>query len=175
VFSLRYFTLVDLDDSETYSMSEVSDEVPNKLKRSVAQTIIDLAENSDEPRVYTGAAGKAPMSYAAELYNLDSASDSSGDDSDGDHQVEAYSGVGADPRTPPGKDLDDEEKLARHEARKYYGDVPDLAEYFGRFDLTPASKIQLCRTYANYLTQQERTKKMDGIVYGKVKKIKIKK
>ncbi len=36
---------------------------------------------------------------------------------------------------------------------------PDLGDYFGQWDMPPASEIALCRTYANYLAQKTKVVK----------------
>jgi len=42
-----------------------------------------------------------------------------------------------------------------------YPDAPDLAAYLGQFGLSSFRQISLCRTYANYLTQQDRAMKAE--------------
>lgn len=39
-------------------------------------------------------------------------------------------------------------------------ETPDLDEYLAQWDITDATKIGLCRTYANYLAQRSRTSKI---------------
>jgi len=42
-----------------------------------------------------------------------------------------------------------------------YPEGPDLAGYLGQFGLSSFRQISLCRTYANYLTQQDRAMKAE--------------
>lgn len=47
-------------------------------------------------------------------------------------------------------------KRALHCAEKYEPE-PDLDTYFAAFDMSAQSRIAMCRTYANYLTQKLRS------------------
>jgi len=76
-------------------------------------------------------------------------------------------------------DEEEDEEIMEHE-RKYKKDfarnlrcdeepffmeAPDLAGYLGVFGLSEFQQISLCRTYANYLTQRTRAKKVGDIPY----------
>jgi len=141
----------------------MSEEVPRDLRRSVAKTMIDMVEDSDEPKVYVGAAGKAPYSLGSGLL------------SDDDEDIEE--------EEQPDEEILEHNKEYKAEYAKrlrcdeeycdgFEAHTPDLASYFQQFGLPNFSVIAICRTYANYLAQQERTKLPN---LSKVKKIKVKK
>jgi len=140
----------------------MSEETPRNLHRSVAKTIIDMVEDEDDPKIYVGAAGKAPYSLGSGLL------------SDEDEDDEEY---------PADEEIVEHDKEYKAEYAKrlrcdedycegFTAHTPDLAAYFKEFDLPNFSIIAICRTYANYLAQQERTKLPN---LSKVKKIKVRK
>jgi len=139
----------------------MSEETPRNLHRSVARTMIDL-EDSDDPKVYVGAAGKAPYSLASGLLSdEDEDEEEAPEQDDGDEEILAHEKVYK------------EDYAKRLRCDEDYGEdvlgVPDLASYFANFSLPNFSVIAICRTYANYLAQQERSKKPQ------IKRIKIRK
>lgn len=125
--------------------------------------MIDL-EDSDDPKVYVGAAGKAPYSLGSGLLSDEDEDEEEGpeqDEDEGDEEILAHDKVYK------------EDYAKRLRCDEDYGDVvpdvPDLASYFANFSLPNFSVIAICRTYANYLAQQERSKKPN------IKRIKIRK
>jgi len=54
-----------------------------------------------------------------------------------------------------------------------YDEEPDLEGYFGQFNLSNWQQIAICRTYANYMAQIERSKVHEGL--GNVKRIRVRK
>lgn len=140
----------------------MSDQVSRELRRSVAKTIIDMAEDSDDPKVYVGAAGKAPYSLGSGLL-----SDEDEDDVEDEHEDEEII------------EHNNERKRTFVEALKCKEDYeeffnePDLAEYFSKFEMSNFQIIAMCRTYANYLAQKERSK-LPATLQA-IKKIKAKK
>jgi len=128
-------------------------ETPRPLGRSVARTLIDMFENSDEPKFTHTAAGKAPahLGNVVEDEEIDSPEDS--DECDGDYDNRRK------------RDL----AMLISEEGEPEPMVPDLDEYFGNFDLDETQQIAICRTYANYLAQKVRSR------WGNVKKLRAKK
>lgn len=129
-------------------------ETPRPLGRSVARTLIDMFENSDEPKFVQTAAGKAPAHLS---YN-----------NDGSEEIDS----------PDDSDVFDEDFTNRRkrdvamlisDEGEQEPSVPDLDDYFSHFDLDETQQIAICRTYANYLAQKVRSR------WGNVKKLKAKK
>lgn len=141
----------------------MSEEVPNKLVRSVAGTMIDMADDSDEPKIYRTPAGKCPAPSSVDLYNLsDHEEEIEEEEDEVDEEIMEHNEVY---RKDYAKRLRcDEEYCDGYEAH-----TPDLASYFAPFGLPNFSVIAICRTYANYLAQQERSKNP------KIKRVTIKK
>lgn len=137
----------------------MSEETPRNLHRSVAKTIIDMVEDEDDPKIYVGAAGKAPYSLGSGLLS---------EEEDDDEEY------------PADEEIIENEKAYKEDYAKrlrtdeeYEQTIhPDLALYFAKFGLPNFSVIAICRTYANYLAQQERSKFPN---LDKVKKIKVRK
>jgi len=142
----------------------MSDETPRNLHRSVARTMIDL-EDSDEPKVYVGAAGKAPYTLGSGLL--------SDEDEDEEEAPEQDDEDRCDPEIMEHNNAYKEDYAKRLRCDEDYGEdvlgVPDLASYFANFSLPNFSIIAICRTYANYLAQQERSKRPT------IKRIKVRK
>jgi len=141
----------------------MSEEVPKELRRSVARTMIDMAEDSDDPKVYVGAAGKAPYSLGSGLLS-DEDEDEMEEEEQPDEEILEHN---KEYKAEYAKRLRCDEEYEGLESH-----TPDLASYFQQFGLPNFSAIAICRTYANYLAQQERTKLPN---LSKVKKIKVKK
>lgn len=139
----------------------MSEETPRKVERSVAKTMIDLVDE-DDPKIYVGPAGKAPYSLGSGLLSDDD-EDIVEEDQD-DEEILAHNS---------GYKVDYAKRLRCEEEYDVEPDVPDLAVYFEKFNLPSFSVIAICRTYANYLAQQERTK-LPGTL-SKIKKIKARK
>lgn len=140
----------------------MSEEVPRDLRRSVAKTMIDLVDNEDDPKIYVGAAGKAPYSLGSGLLSDD---DEDVDDDDEDKVDEEIIAHDKEYKADYAKRLRCEEEYENDQ-------TPDLASYFATFNLPNFSVIAICRTYANYLAQQDRTKHPN---LSKVKKIRVRK
>lgn len=133
-------------------------ETPRPLGRSVARTLIDMFENSDEPNIVQTAAGKAPYSQGFE-----SVLGSEGDDDDD------VDGEEADPEILENAKDYAAEFLKRMRCEEEIEEEPDLQGYFSQWDLDETQVIAICRTYANYLAQRVRSR------WGNVKKLKVKK
>lgn len=134
-------------------------ETPRPLGRSVAKTLIDMFDNSDEPVIVHTAAGKAPYTQGYESV-LGSDDDEGAEDVDEDADpeiLENHKEYAADFL----KRMRCEEGIEPEE--------PDLQEYFAQWDLDETQVIAICRTYANYLAQRVRSR------WGNVKKLKAKK
>jgi len=137
----------------------MSEETPRELHRSVAKTIIDMVDDEDDPKIYVGAAGKAPYSLGSGLLSEEEDDD---EEYPADEEiVDASNAYKADYA-----------KRLRCEEEYEQSITPDLASYFDKFNLPNFSVIAICRTYANYLAQQERTKLPN---LAKVKKIRVRK
>ncbi|AXH75937.1 MAG: hypothetical protein [Cressdnaviricota sp.] len=126
----------------------MSDEVPRELHRSVAKTIIDMVEDSDDPKVYVGAAGKAPYSLGSGLLS-DEDDDDVEDEEDEDKEIIEHNNE---------RKRTFVEALKCKEDYEEFFNEPDLAEYFSKFEMSNFQIIAMCRTYANYLAQKERSK-----------------
>lgn len=134
----------------------------------MSRTLIDLAENSDEPTITRGAAGKAPAHLGGFI-------DEEAEEVDEDEVCErcalancrcAYD-IDAQPEEEEELFEEDEgdEEILQHQQgwkrslrceEKYEDFRPDLAVYFAEFGLTEQQQIAMCRTYANYLAQKVR-------------------
>jgi len=139
----------------------MSDETPRQLHRSVAKTIIDMVDDEDDPKIYVGPAGKAPYSLGSGLLSEEEEDE---EEFPADEEIiQTEKAYKEDYAKRLRCDEEYDEELSPH---------PDLASYFAKFDLPNFSVIAICRTYANYLAQQERSK-MPSLL--KVKKIKVRK
>lgn len=108
------------------------------------RTHIDLVEDEDKPKIYTTAAGKRPM--RVEL--LDEEEDlEEEEEPEQDEEIMEHAGRY--------KREFSRSLLCTENYADFYKE-PDLRTYFSEFDLTPHQQIAMCRTYANYLTQQLR-------------------
>lgn len=129
-----------------------------------SKTFIDMEQNSDEPVIVRGAAGKAPASLSQ--FIDDEANECEGlncafcglvscrcaydiDAQEDDENVEEIE-----------EDLDSATIRKRNSRFEYDEGMiqPDLAAYFEQFELTEQQQIAMCRTYANYLSQKVRSK-----------------
>jgi len=140
----------------------MSDETPRELRRSVAKTMIDMVEDEDDPKIYVGAAGKAPYSLGSGLLSEEEYEE---EEDHGDGEIMEHN---KEYKQEYAKRLRCDEDYCE----AFESHTPDLAAYFEQFGLPNFSIIAICRTYANYLAQQERTKLPN---LAKVKKIKVKK
>lgn len=122
-----------------------------------------MAEDSDEPKIFRTPAGKCPAPSSVDLYNL---SDHEEEIEDEDEQPEWDEVMehAKEYRKDYAKRLRCDEEYEGSNAH-----TPDLASYFAQFELPNFSVIAICRTYANYLAQQERSKNP------KVRRVTIKK
>lgn len=130
-----------------------------------SKTFIDL-ENSDEPVISKGAAGKAPAGlsqmiddeaqecegFACAFCGLVSCRCAYDIDAQEDEQEEI-----------PEDELEEESApiTNKRNARFDYEEgeeQPDLAAYFDQFTIDEQQQIAICRTYANYLAQRLRSK-----------------
>lgn len=141
-----------------------SDELPHDLQRSTAKLLIDLVDDEDVPKYFSGPAGKAPATTSMDLYHLDNEEDEQEEEAVDEEILEHNKEYKRDYAKRLRCDEDYCEGFEAH--------TPDLASYFAPFGLPNFSVIAICRTYANYLAQQERTKRPN---LSKVKKISIKK
>lgn len=116
------------------------------LQRSVARTIIDMCDDSDEPKIYSTPAGKAPRGWVA-------------DEEEEDEEI-----------LEAAKHAQENLNKVLQCDENYEDIVPDLGVYFSKFDLSEQQQIAMCRTYANYLTQKLRA---SGAIGGPRKKIKV--
>lgn len=123
----------------------MSDEVPRNLHRSVAKTMIDLVDE-DDPKIYVGPAGKAPYSLGSGVLSEEEYDE---EEDHGDGEIMEHNNE---------YKADYAKRLRCEEEYEPDTEVPDLALYFEKFNLPNFSVIAICRTYANYLAQQERTK-----------------
>jgi len=139
----------------------MSDETPRELRRSVAKTMIDLVEDEDDPKIYVGPAGKAPYSLGSGLLSEEEYDE---EEDHGDGEIMEHNNE---------YKADYAKRLRCEEEYEVESEVPDLALYFEKFNLPNFSVIAICRTYANYLAQQERTKLPATLK--NIKKIKAKK
>lgn len=128
------------------------DEVPRELHRSVAHTIIDMVDDSDEPKIFSTAAGKAPASSVKWM-------------ADEDWQ-EAEDDVMEDDDAPDEEIIEHDRKHKREFAQALRCDEeyqPDLHGYFSQFPhVEDFTVIAMCRTYANYLAQKLRARSGPG-------------
>lgn len=123
--------------------------------------MIDLVDE-DDPKIFVGPAGKAPYSLGSGLLSEEEEEEEYPADEEIVQAEKAY-------KADYAKRLRcDEEYCEGYEAH-----TPDLASYFEQFGLPNFSVIAICRTYANYLAQQERTKLPSQL--RNVKKIKARK
>jgi len=137
----RFFLIFILCKGSRYNMSE---EVPSKLTRSYATTLIDMAEDSDAPIISRGPAGKAPVSSAVDMYDL--CGDEEIIENDNNYKREFQEAMQCD------------EDYVDLSAPEQY-DEPDLESYFAPFNhLDDTQVIAICRTYANYLAQKVRAR-----------------
>jgi len=143
----------------------LDEDVPRGLVRSVAGTMIDLAENSDEPKIFRTPAGKCPVPSSVNLYELSDDDHDEEDNEDGEQPDEEILEHDRGYKADYAKRLRCDEEYDQ----ELLANTPDLHSYFAKFGLPNFSVIAICRTYANYLAQQERSK------FPKVKKINIKK
>lgn len=128
---------------------------------SKSKTFINMEENSDEPVIVRGAAGKAPASLSQMI----------DDEADCEGSACAFCGllscrcaydIDAQEDDELVEEVEDDSATTRKRNSRFEYDEgveePDLAAYFEQFELTEQQQIAMCRTYANYLSQKVRSK-----------------
>lgn len=132
---------------------------------SKGKTFIDM-EDSDEPKIVRGAAGKAPASLSQMID--DEAQECEGFACAFCGLVNCRCAYDVDAQEDEQEEIPDEELeeesapiTNKRNARFDYEEgeeEPDLAAYFEQFTMTEQQQIAICRTYANYLAQKLRSK-----------------
>lgn len=149
-----------------------------------AKYLIDLAENSDDPKIYSTPAGKTPASLSASICGgspgpeeCDASQRLSFSGEEGEEGIHEGWEEGGPASGSVRCEEDDAEQLeadpeilSAHERYRHgfqqqlmcpeeydaFYEEPDLRSYFSQFNLTDQAVIALCRTYANYMAQKTR-------------------
>jgi hypothetical protein len=133
---------------------------------SKGKTFINMEEDSDNPTIVRGAAGKAPASLSQMID--DEALECEGSACAFCGLLSCRCAYDIDAQEDDEVEIVDEEALDQSapstlkRTRRFEFDEgveqPDLAAYFEQFELTEQQQIAMCRTYANYLSQKVRSK-----------------